>query len=189
MLQLAQALIELEKCLLKYNKVNLDRLQPPLEHSILEDILAKNNCDDHNIRLLYQWRTGVPFDDHTTQVFGFGCAPLNIHLVFEYQKKFPISLPDHLLPIFAFGNDEVLLYNKSKGPDHGRIHLFSVSLLSIDPPLSYYDSLQSMLLTTIELYQKGGIVFDPNNDRLDLDSELIAKITIENNPNSSFYKR
>jgi hypothetical protein len=89
-----------------------------------------------------------------------------------------------------FDNQEDgFLFNSNPGINYGKIHLSSVSLLSIEKPLPYFDSLLSMLKTTIEQYKNKGLIYDEEINFLNEDLEINIPIYKKFNPICSFYNR
>jgi hypothetical protein len=86
-------------------------------------------------------------------------------------------------------SEECLLFNKNFGENYGKLHLYSVPLLSIETPYPYYDSISTMFETTIQQYKKGGLVYDKEKKYLFSNTEVNIEIYKKLNPLSDFYNQ
>jgi hypothetical protein len=174
----------------KYNPVNYDHLQLPLPDKMIAEYLNTIGVKDEYVFTLYKWKNGVPDDFYNSMIFEFECTMLSLQEVKKCIEVYKVPSPSQegLIPLFSCGNDEYLLFNNNAGADYGKIHLFSVSLLSIDPAYAYYDSLQSMFETTIHLYETGGLSYDDKTNFLGNNIDISVNIYKRLNPISNFYE-
>ncbi len=175
---------DFEEILKKYNKVSYNKLQPALAEADIRILLQKVGIDDENVYTLYKWRNGVETSNLSdSMIFQFACSMLSLDEVNYYYKN---NLPEHdedgLVTLFESPYGEVFLFNTNKGGDYGKIHLYSVSLLLIENPRTYYDSLSTMIETTINLYLKSGLIYDEKENFLDEDTAINIEIYEQYNP-------
>jgi hypothetical protein len=97
-----------------------------------------------------------------------------------WEKKF--------ISIVINGSGDAILFNNEKGKDNGKLHLYSVPLFFTDEPISIYDSIESMVKTTIQAYEQKVFVYDEKEEFLDIDFDKFNKLAIEMNPNSEYWK-
>jgi hypothetical protein len=174
----------------KYNPINYDYLQSPLPDKMIAEYLNTIGVKDEDVFSLYKWKNGVPDDFYNSMIFEFECTMLSLQEVKKCIEVYKVPSPtqEGLIPLFSCGNDEYLLFNNNAGADYGKIYLFSVSILSIDPVYAYYDSLQSMFETTVQLYEVGGLHYDDKTNFLGSNIDISVNIYKQLNPISNFYE-
>lgn len=180
-------LSELDRILLEKNPVNYHRLLPPLPEDQIDSLLKKIDITDDNFKALYEWKNGSDEGPESAQIFPFQCGltPLQ-EVVKTYERKY-LDIDERMV-IFLDTGDEFFLFNKEAGEDYGRIHLYSVPMLSIEPPFAYFDSLTAMLECTLEQYEKGALYYDAEHNFLDSDMSVSVPIYHKWNPVSNFYQ-
>jgi hypothetical protein len=181
---------EFDTVLKQYNLTSYSKLQPPLSNEDRGAIFNSLEIIDNDIQSLYKWKNGV-VDDTSAPILSFECSMLSLESLIGYNKEGylinEINTPGLLM---LFDNQEDgFLFNTNAGEDYGRIHLYCVSLLSIQNPRPYFDSLSSMLLTTIEQYQRKGLLFDETNNILSRDIDISVEVYNKYNPISNHYGR
>lgn len=181
---------EFDETLKKYNNTNYERLQPPLPNKKIESLLKQIGIVDKDVYTLYNWKNGVASEHLFANIFCFGCSLLSLENVLKYKTNNYLknSNMDGLVILFD-NQEECFLFNQNRGEDYGKLHLYSVPLLSIETPYSYFDSLASMLETTIDQYKNGGLVYDQGRGSLDENIEVNIEIYKKLNPLSAFYNR
>ncbi|HOZ68422.1 MAG TPA: hypothetical protein PLB49_02365 [Chitinophagaceae bacterium] len=170
------------------NPKALEALEAPLPKDKINSLFSELGFFDEDLYALYSWKNGCAFGKLVNPVFIFSTTILKLEEVVKYKKRYPddeLNFEDLLL-IFA-NEEEGLLFNSSKGNDYGKIHLYSVPLLSIDKPVPYYDSLQSMLQTTITMYKENALELDVKTSFLDVDIEKSIEIYDRYNPKCRYY--
>jgi hypothetical protein len=180
----------LEHILYYKNPKALEALEASLPKNKIDSLFDELGFFDEDLYNLYSWKNGCAFGNLANPVFIFSTTILKLEEVVKYKKRFPddeLNFEDLLL-IFA-NEEEGLLFNCCKGNDYGKIHLYSVPLLSIDNPVPYYDSLQSMLQTTITMYKENVLEPDVKTPFLNVDIEKSIEIYDRYNPNSRYYTR
>jgi hypothetical protein len=186
---IAQLIAQLDATLRKHNLNNYAKLQAPLPEDEIAAYFERLGIDDADLRALYGWKNGFDFSHGiatTDKVFKFGM----LRSLEQVEASLSYQMPEEAGFIAIVSDDwgDSLSYNNHTGPDHGKIHLFSVSLLSIDPPYSLYDSVAAMLQTTIEAYSKGALKYDEKEDWLNEDIDLYHKIAKKLNKKSEYWK-
>lgn len=182
-------LIKFEETLKRYNPRNYEKLQPPLPEQQLNYHLDKLHLNYPEMKLLFGWRNGVNLSKgvyKSDKIFKMGTL-LSLEDMVLSSEEFPHENP-HLIPLVRDIAGEGLLINNEAGKDYGRIYLDSVSLLSLDDPYSCYDSIYSLLKTTIEAYETQALKYDYEEDYLDSDTSKFWEIAKELNPQSSYWK-
>lgn len=181
-------LAKFDSTLQKYNPVNYKKLQDPLTEKEIDQYLKRLGVDDQNFKLLYSWKNGVDNEDgvqEEDQIFNFGSL-VSLQYLFknpelnQWEKKF--------ISIVSDGSGQAILFNNEKGQDYGKLYMYSVPLLFIRKPISFYDSIESMIETTIQAYEQKVFVYDKQEDFLDINFEKFFEIATEMNPNSEYWK-
>ena len=91
--------------------------------------------------------------------------------------------------MISSGDGDFILYNNKKDDaNYKKLHLFSAALLYIDNPITYYDSIKSMIDTTTEAYEKQILKYDPAINWLDINGNDFRKIGLKYNKSSEFWK-
>jgi hypothetical protein len=179
---------KLDSTLQKYNSVNYKKLQAPLPEKEIDQYLKRLGVDDQNFKLLYSWKNGVDNEDgvqEEDQIFNFGSL-VSLQYLFknpelnQWEKKF--------ISIVSDGSGQAILFNNEKDQDYGRLHMYSVPLLFIRKPISFYDSIESMVETTIQAYKQNAFVYDEKEEFLNIDFDRFNKIATDMNPNSDYWK-
>lgn len=173
----------------QYNPKNYAKLQPPLSNGEIDSYFERLEINHPDLHLLYEWKSGFDFSNGigTNEfIFEFGMlCPLN-----EVEDFLEVQMPEHnkFLAIVSDIAGDCFYFNNNQGPDYGKIHLYSVSMLSIDPPYSYYDSVSAMLETTIEGYESKALWYNDSDETLDIDFNLYYKIARKINKKCEFWK-
>ena len=168
----------------KHNPVAYRGLLPPLTDEEIDVYLANFSIEDEDLRLLYQWKAGtrMPMDGQMTDYGGL--------LTFDFLNKLlsrKFYYDPLLLPLISENGEEMLLFNSKPGQHYGKIYLYSVPQLYIEHPVSYFDSLQSMIQTITAAYEQGAYIFDSRENWLDTDYDKFHKIAITLNKSSVFW--
>jgi hypothetical protein len=183
-----QLISSLDNILKEKNLRNYEKLLPPLQDREVNELLTELNVKDDDFRTLYQWKNGFDPDGKVIgacQIFKLDIMlPLNWVLKKVLINKTDPIWDDSFIPFITDSTGQFFLFNNSPGNNYGKIHLYSVSLFFIEEPISYYDSIGSMIETTIEAYSTGALKYDPDEDWLDEDIEKFYKIAKTINKNS-----
>jgi len=182
-------LTKFEETLKKYNPRNYEKLQPPLPDEQINYYLDKLHLNNPEMKLLFGWKNGVDLSRGTyknDQIFDMGTL-LSLEEMVLSSEEFPHENP-HLIPLARDITGEGLLINNETGKDYGRIYLDSVSLLSLDDPYSCYDSIFSLLKTTIEAYESGVFKYDFEKNYLEIKTVEYWEMAKALNPQSSYWK-
>jgi hypothetical protein len=170
-------MLEFDDVLKKYNPENYNKLQPPLKKNQITESLKSINLADTNFGALFEWKNGINISNGINirdQIFDFGILyPLEsvINSAINHPRQNP-----NLIPLIGDATGDFLLFNKQPGPEYGKIFVESVSLLSIDDPYSYFDSVHTMIQTTILAYEKGVLRYNKKDGRLDNDAKNFHRI-------------
>lgn len=182
-------IIKFEETLKKYNPRNYEKLQPPLPDGQINYYLDKLHLNYPEMKLLFGWKNGVNLSKgiyKSDMIFDMGTL-LSLEDMVLSSEEFPHENP-HLIPLARDIAGDGLLINNEAGKDYGRIYLYSVALLSIDDPSSCYDSIFSLLKTTIGAYETEALKYDYEEDYLDMDTTKFWEIAKELNPQSDWWK-
>jgi hypothetical protein len=189
MLEFKKILEKFDKTLQKYNPQNYAKLQPPLPTQEIDIFLDKLNLTHPDFRMLYEWKNGVDLSGGLAakdDIFGFGVL-FPLASVLDFVEKYPHKNP-HMISMIGDINGNGLLFNNDRqSVDYGKIFVFSVSLLSIDDPYSYYDSLSAMLETLTKAYQTGIYKYDDFDDSLEIDGHRFWDMAKKLNPGSTYW--
>jgi len=179
---------EFDETLKQYNKYNYDKLQPPLPNKEIKQLLTSIGIENDDVHALYQWKNGVSDEAGLSMIFSFESTMLSLKNVVNLKDNNNLGFENIDGLVMLFDNaEDCLLFNSNSGEDYGKLHLYSVSFLSIENPYPYFDSLISMFETTIHQYQKGGLIFDTDLNFLKSNTEINIEIYRKFNPLSDFY--
>jgi hypothetical protein len=184
MAEIKLLLDELDIILKKYNTVEYEKLQPPLSDKEIDSYFEELGINDENLKALYQWKNGEKEDSYCQMMMYGGLQSL--------QEIKRCSLLDNpydasLVEIISDNGEERLLFNKKHGRHYGKLYMYSVHDLYIDFPISFFDSLDAMLRTTIEAYQVEAYRYDNARKWLNIDFDKFEIIAKEFNKNSAYW--
>ena len=183
----------LDKTLREYNPTFYGLLYPPLSGDEVVSKLAELGCDDGDLKAWFGWRNGIDPDadpDVECMIFYFGAMPMSLDAVIGTVRARERTRvwEEHFIPLATDGTGLYLLFNNKAGANYGKIYLYSVSLLFIEP-VSYYDSLAAFIETTILDYEQEALVYDAHENWLDEDSRKHEEIAAGVNVGSDHWKR
>ena len=181
---------EFDDILKKYNTDNYRKLNSPLPGQKIDPYLKEFKISDSNFKLFYSWKNGNDLDDisrESCQIFNFGSL-VSLDSVSKFIKRSDLYWDHFFIPIIATGDGDYLLYNNNeKEDDYGRLHLFSPSLLFIEEPISYYDSIFAMLKTTTEAYKQSALSYNSMENWLDINIDKYYEIAKRINIDSKYW--
>ncbi len=183
---------ELDVVLKKFNPINYNKLQVPIEQKTLKILLNNIFVNDEDIFNLFCWRNGIDESQSPVTIFKSQSRMLPIQEIVQlYEEKLfeEFTGMPNMIPLFLGFDTDWFLYNNNAGANHGKIHLYSVPLLSIDNPAPYYDSMSSMLQTNIVCYEEKAIFLNGKTNEIEEDIDAIVEIYKRINPISNFYNR
>jgi hypothetical protein len=186
---------ELDQILQEHNQDNYKKLKVSLPDTEINYYLKKLGINDQNFELFFEWRNGNDINEISNQhcqIFDFGSIislESIVKLTITNTKKELNSWKSSFTPVIANGEGDFLLYNNDeKQDDYGKLHLFSASLLFIEEPISYYDSLETLIKTTIEAYKQSIFRYDPKRKWLNMDLDRYFEIAKVINNKSKYWK-
>jgi hypothetical protein len=150
--------------LLEKNPDSFVLYQPALTTKEVELSFNEMNVTDTNLLALYNWRNGIQqFESlNKEKIFEFGNL-ISLDIVKDMYSRiddFYDFDSKELIPIIGNSAGDVLFFNNNRGKDYGKIHLYCVSLLYIENPVSIFDSLDLMIEMHIYLYKEGLMFYD-----------------------------
>jgi hypothetical protein len=187
--QIENTIIEFDLCLKKHNEQNYLNLYAPLSEKEVSNFMSLIGLENMEFKSLYLWKDGFDFNndqDKTCQIFGSGTF-LSLDVI---KKNINIARDlwgNSFIPLISDNSGDFLLLNNKTGKNYGKLHLFSPSLLFADDPISYYDSIESMIKTTICCYEQGILSFDPGKEWLKFDIRKHFEIAPKFNPKSKYW--
>jgi len=179
-----------DSILKEYNINNYRKLKNPLDDKEIDSYLKELKVTDLNFKLFYSWKNGNEIDDLWNircQVFDFG-SMITLNSIIKLRNKPDLYWNNFFIPIIATGDGDYLLYNNNdEANDYGKLHLFSPSLLFIEEPVSYYDSIFSLLETTMEAYKRSILKYDTKENWLDIDIKKYHEVAKRINVKSKYW--
>ena len=106
--------------------------------------------------------------------------------VINYYSDGEVWPDDSYIPLINDGCGSFIMFNNKPGIDYGKLCLHSPSLSFVEP-ITYYDSVYTMIETTIEAYKQNVFVYDSPNDFVDQDIDRFHEIGKEFNKNSKYW--
>ena len=177
--------------LLEYNKVNYKKLLKNVSSKEVDYYLNLLQVENPEFKLLVEHIGGNSINEiieNECQIFQFGSI-LSLEEMVEHTNMIEPLWIKTFIPMVANGDGEYLLFNNDIGEKNfGKLHLYSPSLLFVNDPISYYDSIFCMILTTIQAYKKGFLKYDVDEDWLDHDMDGLFQIAKNINKDSDYWK-
>lgn len=91
-------------------------------------------------------------------------------------------------PLFGSGGGDYFLINCDEmSSTYSRIYFYSPTNVNFDGMITYFDSLESLILSVIESYQSEAYYLDESKS-LGTNTKLERKIVKKYNPNSEYWK-
>ncbi len=181
-IRIPQLLAYLEQILLEKHPLWAKGATPGLNESEIRKYLQGDGIPVwEEIVHFFMWHDGVDLTQPTLDITQFGsfiCMEDALRVYHYYiqeeyswaKQMFPLSWDDSLL--FGLGD--------------GIIYLVAPSLLVIEPQ-SIYDSMETMLITQITLFEQGVIRYSKKGDDK-VDFKKRSEISKHINPNSKFWQ-
>ncbi len=192
-------LTELENILIKRNNPIVNYMQEKeifqerdfievLENLKLKPLQALND--------IYSWRVGLRGDlaflpDFKFSIFSFGnfidYKSTSSLFILDKNTNKSFSLKGYL-PIIYNGiiEDPVLIDLSKKSSTYGQIFYYSPNVTMSDKPVPIYDSLEKMIITICECYNKDVYFIEPDG-KLVWDNKKESMISKDNNLRSRFW--
>ena len=183
---------KLDAVLKEPNPVHYACLYPPLPVKERDSKLGELGIDEGNLNFLFAWKNGFSPRENPgvrCMIFYFRSFLLSLDAMKEHKIALDeLSLWDGwFIPLLADMTGNYILFNNKPGKNFGKLHLFSASLLYVDKPISFYDSIPAMIETTIVSYEQGVFTYEPTVDRLYEDIGRFTEIARKINVNSEYW--
>ncbi len=192
--KLEKSISALDHCLKKYCEALYQRLLNPLEKEKVKELFQQIGVDDSDLEKLYLWKNGIPYDvslpTYSFDYTSFGVIPPLEYAVEIYQMESQNDLwSKSLVPIVCSYAGDFLLYESDKNSQtYGVIYLFSPNLGYVYDLITYFDSLESMILTTVESFKSGVFVYNNNEMVFEVnDRSMQFNIATKLNPRSEYW--
>jgi len=171
-----------------------ERLIQPLEPGEIINIFNTLGLSDPVLLELYKWRNGIPNQEdlptNAFRIFPFGVfPPLNDVLQFQELGVSEECWKKSLISIVASYSGDFLLYESSrKSENYGMLFLYSPNLGYVEDVISYYDSVETMLLTIIQCFYEDALNYINIESGLNIDWDMYFEISSKLNPKSDYWK-
>jgi hypothetical protein len=182
---------KLDSTLRAYNPINHAKLKQPLPEKEIENYMSKLQVNNEDFKLLFTWKDGYDvfkIGNAPCQIFDFGTllSLQSIVDVLEQTTEDDRWEGEQFVPLIAETTGEYILLDNGKGATYGQLFLYSVPYLHIEPePL--YDSISSMVETTIEGYEKKILKYNAEFGYLDRDVLAFRKVGMKHNKKAKFW--
>jgi hypothetical protein len=167
---------------------------------LLEKGLSLNEIEFHinkvNLKLpnevveLYSWRNGTKGETNNEQLFTLG-EFFSLQEAIETYKYFVENnyWKKSLFPLFGAGNSEFFLIDcEATSNQYKMILFFSLTNYVAQQPLSYFDSLFTLISTVTDCYNSKAYSFDNGNFFVVKDPSKELEICKKHNPRSDYWK-
>jgi|HubBroStandDraft_6_1064221.scaffolds.fasta_scaffold1009981_1 hypothetical protein len=183
-------LTKFDKTLREYNLSNYHRLFPPLTESKIDAFLKSLEIDDEDLKKLFLWKNGFdPNQDPQIICQIFDCdLLLSINIIPDYIAANREYWNNYFIPLLTDTTGKYVLFNNKVGEDYGKLYLYSNPLFIIEP-ISYYDSIYSMIETTIEAYIQEVFKYNEEEDWLDINLNRFNTLAAKINTKSNHWKK
>jgi hypothetical protein len=185
----------LEKCLAKYCNPLFSILMPPLPDEVRDQLFASIELDEPSIKQVYQWKNGINYDNkmprNSYDFSGFGVIPSLEYLVEKRKKENEDNLwKKTMIPIVTdFGGNFILFESDKKSNAYGQLFLYSPTMGHVDFPMSYFDSLDTMIKTICRWFEEEAFQYDQKEMYLDIDFDKQYDIGRKYNPISKYWQQ
>lgn len=136
---------------------------------------------------LFQWHNGVNFHDKPTGRISF--TNWGVFLPLSYcidAYKAQIALYNDYFFLFPFFFDDTVMIDLDiTSNTYGQLYFLCPSLQIIEP-ITAYDSLLSMVQTTLNCFEKGLMYYD-SEGFLEIDTSAVSTLSKELNPKSEYW--
>ncbi len=192
---IAQQYIQLlDTCLATYCQPMYQLLQPPLEKSAIEAYFNKWQIEDENLMDIFLWKNGIVNDGVlptlTYNYTEFGVIPTLEHIneLIQLEAEYA-SWKSSFFPIVtSFGGDFFLYEANRQSSDYGMLFLQCPTFGNVGEfVVSYYDSIEQMILTITECFKTKAFVYNQDKMWLDVNHSLVTQIAKKNNPKSEYW--
>jgi hypothetical protein len=190
----SKILQRLERNLQAFCKPVADKFEKGLNGNYIEDVFAKLNINNNELRKLYQWRNGIKVDTGKyVGEFDF-CSQGKMLPLEEAINHYTAYLKDSLwrkgcFPLFTTNAGDYLLYDIDESSStYGMLLLYSPSLLIVEPETAY-DSLENFFETVIACYNQGIYKFNETSNTLEIDQDKEFEVSSKMNLHSEYWKK
>ncbi len=193
---IAQQYIQLlDNCLATYCQPMYQRLQPPLEKTTVLAYFEKWQIEDENLMDIFMWRNGIENDNTLPRNFsynftGFGVLPTldYVDQLMKMEENHLIWKPSYFPIIVSFTGDFFLYEADKNSTEYGMLFLQCPTFGNVgDFVVSYYDSIEKMIVTINECFEAGALIYDESEMELKENVKSIFKIAKKNNPKSEYW--
>lgn len=175
---------ELDSILIKYNPLEYKKLQPPLPEEQMHKYFDELNITDKNLKALFHWKNGEKEDSYCQMTSDGGLQSLEAIKQFKFLDK---SYAASFIEVLSDNGEQSILFNNKPGNHYGQLYFYSTGLY-MDYPISYYDSLITMMQTIIEAYKTGVYEYNHEEKRLHIEFHNFSSIAEKINNNSTYWK-
>jgi hypothetical protein len=175
---------KLDAALREYNPIAYENLRPPFPDAVIDKNLGELGISDENVKALFQWKGGMKYENGCRMMLFGGLLTFDsIKESIEFNEYYdPL-----LIPLISDNGEEMLLFNSKPGSHYGKLYFYSVPELYIEHPVSYYDSLNTMVQTTIKAYSKKAYEYNTDRNRLDIEGHKFDEIAKNYNKNCVYW--
>lgn len=177
---------KIDEILATQNPVEYEKLQPPLSDEEIERKSIEIGVESVKFKSIYQWKNGEE-DDTYCEIMKYGSF-LSLNSIAELKKSSMYEYNPSFIPLISEG-EQMLLFNTNSGKHFGKIYLYSVPQLYIDYPISFYDSLEAMITTTIEAYQNKIYFYDFDEKELKINTKEFKELAKSLNQDSAYWTK
>jgi hypothetical protein len=174
----------------EYNPVNYELLQEPLARAEIAHYLKMTGVEDEDFRLLLTWKNGFDFShgvnsDHRIFKSGGLLSLENItYLSNSCREKWKSSF----IPLITDGGGDYVLFNNEKKTGYGKLYLYTAGLSFVEEPISCYDSIYTMVETTIAAYEREIMAYNAADEWMEMDINGYWNIAKKYNKDSEYWK-
>ncbi len=184
-MQTFKALIsELDSVLKTYNPVEYKKLQPPLPDDCVNKYLNEINITDQCFKALFQWKNGEEDSSYCQMTSDGGLQSLETIM---QSKMFDKPYADSFIEVLSDNGEQSVLFNNRPGKHYGQLYFYSIGLY-MKYPISYYDSLETMIQTIIKAYTTGAYEYNNEKQFLNVNFDSFSLIAKQFNKSSIFWK-
>ncbi|WP_269226671.1 SMI1/KNR4 family protein [Flavobacterium eburneipallidum] len=193
---LREKLLILEKVLVEKGNPIVNSMEEPKDYDELFELITNYKFSfSKDFIDFYLWKGGLKstllfteeaFDCELTAFGNF--FEIDGLLSFFTMERISKTLPyeNKFLAFFLNSSgDRVIIDLKEKSKTFGKIFIFSPSITLSSKPMQIFDSVESMVDTIIECYQKEA--YKISNGKLEIDYDLESEIAQAINPHSEFW--
>lgn len=185
-----ELLVDFETCLEERAPHILSYYNEALSLDEIDSYMSQLSINIPEYKFLYEWKNGVSVEglDDTIDIridFSGNFLTMKDALELYRENQEESYWNTTFVPILATHEGETLLIETNESSENYKQLFFYAPFTSDLEPVGYFDSIESMFMTIISLFNKGAQRYE--NNGMEIDFELRSKVCKDLNPKSEYW--